>query len=1493
MLCRNSRNLVNLCASAALSLAVLGCPEDKDPDPPPTPSAPNILAFSASANSVLEGGTVELTYNVENATSVKIDATSGDAPLAPSTTLSGKVTTGPITVQTTFTITASKQGATSATKSIVVSVTGPAAVRIDSFTANPISIDRGDTATLSWRTTNATSVKVDIMNGANVVPAGTMFEGTATVMPDSTTIYVITAEGPSGPATAMATVTVNTPVPVINSFNAMPDTILVGETATLAWMVTGATSVTINDGATDVYSGADATGTVDVMPATTTTYTLTATNQFGMAMDTEMVTVNIPPNAMINSFTATPDTITWGGSAILAWDVTNAPDGIEITSSATTTPMHTSNAATGMLTVTPTRTTDYTLLAKNAGAMNAMAMETITVNPVAPSVDSFIANPNPAGVGAEVVLAWSTTSANRVRVWRVSPNMSELLDTTTRVGTGTLAVTLTSTLTTFNVEATNPFGGVNQELEVVGQFMPAILALDVRPASFVGTTTTATITWTTANAVTVELETGGMAVTGFPGTATGTFSMAVSATTEFTLRATSAGGVATMTAMISQLTGELEPNDTSSTALTLAGDGSGASGTLTAGDEDWYAVDVTAAGGNIWAGTSDGAGGCSTDTFMELYGPDGTTLLQSDDDDGPGTCSEITPADAGARNLAMGIHYIKVRGYSGSTTGPYVLTVSVGEAECGNGYTEGGNGEQCDDGNTMDGDNCDAMCQYPLIDTIIGPSGMTVSYTDGIAPAGDQDVFLIDMQIAGHIFAETFSPARPDCDAGVDTILRLFDSQGNQLGSDDSDGTASCSQIDALRDTWAFVPAGQYFLRVEEDGNNAEIVTYTVEIRTLGQGCGNGILETAPPLSEECDDGNGTDGDGCDSQCLFEGLRDIEPNNDAGNAQALTVTATPALALGSIEITGDEDWYEVTVTATAGAYLEARTYVPTLGQCVSGQGDTVMTLFAADGTTQLGENDDMGGGPLCSQFEPGRHAFTLLAQGTYYIRVKAFGSGTIANYVLQVAFRAVNVCGNSFAEAANNEQCDDGNTTDGDGCSANCVVEVAGAVTGTVTAVNFTSDTGFMVYTLDITTPGQSLTATAADASGMCTLDTDLLAYSGGDFGSATLLGGDASDGPGDCAALLFPADRFVTDLSTGTYSLLVRNQSGMPGMTQLTHTIIDPWCGNRLTEVLAGEACDDGNMISNDGCSATCAWEGMPMEFEPNNVAGQANTLTSTIVTGAVIPMADQDFFALRIPQGWHLEAYQSVGVMGDCPTSDPRARLTFIDRDGVTTRATSAFSGFNGNCGRVAPDNFAATVVTNLPGGVYYLRTNEDGDDAEIGQYWVHVNLIAPGCGNNLVEPNLGEQCDDGGTANNDGCNSTCQAEGVFEIEPNNALGDATDSTLVGTGTVTVAGLIDPAAEDDYWQFEVPAGQTLDLYFRIYGTFGDRDTCNGDTTVNLFDAAGAAVPGGYNDDIIFPANLCSFLDAVTLTEGVYFLDISAYSSAGAFGYYADINLR
>ena len=63
------------------------------------------------------------------------------------------------------------------------------------------------------------------------------------------------------------------PLPVVSSFTATPPSIVSGGSATLAWTVSGATSLSIDHGVGTV------TGTsIAVTPTVTTTYTLAATN---------------------------------------------------------------------------------------------------------------------------------------------------------------------------------------------------------------------------------------------------------------------------------------------------------------------------------------------------------------------------------------------------------------------------------------------------------------------------------------------------------------------------------------------------------------------------------------------------------------------------------------------------------------------------------------------------------------------------------------------------------------------------------------------------------------------------------------------------------------------------------------------------------------------------------------------------------------------------------------------------------------------------------------------------------------------------------------------------------------------------------------------------------------------------------------------------------------------------------------------------------------
>ena len=75
------------------------------------------------------------------------------------------------------------------------------------LTASSTSLNKGDSATLSWSSTNAT--QLNLTPGVGTVAP----EGSTKVTPDSSTTYTITATGPGGSADASVSITVATPPP--------------------------------------------------------------------------------------------------------------------------------------------------------------------------------------------------------------------------------------------------------------------------------------------------------------------------------------------------------------------------------------------------------------------------------------------------------------------------------------------------------------------------------------------------------------------------------------------------------------------------------------------------------------------------------------------------------------------------------------------------------------------------------------------------------------------------------------------------------------------------------------------------------------------------------------------------------------------------------------------------------------------------------------------------------------------------------------------------------------------------------------------------------------------------------------------------------------------------------------------------------------------------------------------------------------------------------
>jgi Tol biopolymer transport system component len=125
--------------------------------------------------------------------------------------------------------------------------------------------------TVAWSSTNT---------GVATVSSG----GLVTAVAAGTASITATSEGKSG--SAPVTVRSTPSPPVISSFTATPLTVTAGGSSTLAWSVTGATSLSIDQGIGVV------TGTQRIVsPTTTTTYVLTATNSAGSTIREATVTV--------------------------------------------------------------------------------------------------------------------------------------------------------------------------------------------------------------------------------------------------------------------------------------------------------------------------------------------------------------------------------------------------------------------------------------------------------------------------------------------------------------------------------------------------------------------------------------------------------------------------------------------------------------------------------------------------------------------------------------------------------------------------------------------------------------------------------------------------------------------------------------------------------------------------------------------------------------------------------------------------------------------------------------------------------------------------------------------------------------------------------------------------------------------------------------------------------------------------------------------------
>ncbi len=354
----------------------------------------------------------------------------------------------------------------------------------------------------------------------------------------------------------------------------------------------------------------------------------------------------------------------------------------------------------------------------------------------------------------------------------------------------------------------------------------------------------------------------------------------------------------------------------------------------------------------------------------------------------------------------VGEHTCETEGYDG---GSLACTASCELdnsgctlASCGNGIVEGV--EACDDGNLNPADGCSSNCsieqgwacvgQPSVCALLCGNSGLdTGEQCDG-ANLGGQTCESLGQSYVGGTLA-----CAMNC---------TFDTSGCDLptcGNSTLDTGEQCDGV--LMNGQTCETVGAYIGgTLQCTGNCAYDVTGCVPIV-----CGDGVISTG----EACDDNNTSSGDGCNILCNVE-------SGYSCSGEPSTCT----LLCGNNTLDGGE---QCDGGQLGGATCQTQGYDQGSLACLTNcTFDTAGCSMFSCGDGQVTGLEDCDGGNL--------DGGTCLTEG--------FVGGALSctgNCAYDTSNCIAPVCGDGIITTAIGEQCDDNDTSSGDGCNAACQVE--------------------------------------------------------------------------------------------------------------------------------------------------------------------------------------------------------------------------------------------------------------------------------------------------------------------------------------------------------------------------------------------------------------------------------------------------------------------
>jgi cysteine-rich repeat protein len=355
-------------------------------------------------------------------------------------------------------------------------------------------------------------------------------------------------------------------------------------------------------------------------------------------------------------------------------------------------------------------------------------------------------------------------------------------------------------------------------------------------------------------------------------------------------------------------------------------------------------------------------------------------------------------------------------------------------AECGNGIVEPG--EQCDDGNTLDGDCCDSNCQFE-------PAGSSCS--DGLFCNGEETCDGAGSCQAG---------APVDCSDGVGCTDDSCDEANDVCVNEPND--LNCPDDGVFCNGVEFCDAVADCSSTGDPCPDGTVCDEATDECVVAADCGNGILEPG----EECDDGNTLDGDCCSANCTFEPAGSSCEDGEFCNGEEVCDGAGTCLPGQPVDC---DDGVGCTVDSCDEA-ADACVNAPDDGLCDDGQFCNGAEVCDLANDCQQGVPVDCDDGVGCTDDscdeandqcvnEPNDLNCPddgVFCNGVEFCDAAADCSstgdpcpgGTVCNEETDTCDAAPG-CGDGILDPG--EECDDGNTMDGDCCDANCMFEPPGS----------------------------------------------------------------------------------------------------------------------------------------------------------------------------------------------------------------------------------------------------------------------------------------------------------------------------------------------------------------------------------------------------------------------------------------------------------------